>query len=76
MTYQQNTSDTKGWVAKPLNRKGDLNSWIERMAQACPNPELGQVVWLNNDRNSVGYKAIAFKRNGDVIWQRGQVVWH
>ena len=46
------------------------------MAKACPNPELGQVVWLNNDRNSVGYKAIAFKRNGDAIWQRGQVVWH
>ena len=46
------------------------------MAQACPNPEVGQVVWLNNDRNSIGYKAIGFKKNGDVIWQRGEVAMH
>lgn len=76
MTYQQNTTDNKDWIAKPLNRKGDLTSWIERMAQACSTPELNKVVWLNNDKNSVGYKVIGFKRNGDVIWQRGQVVWH
>ncbi len=76
MNFQQNTTGNKGWIAKPLNRKGDLNSWIERMEKACPTPELGEVVWLNNDKKSVGYKAIGFRRNGDVIWQRGQVIWH
>jgi len=77
MNYQENTPNNKNnWVAKPLGKKGDLNSWIARMKEACPAPDLGQVVWLDNDKNSVGYKAIGFKGNGDVVWQRGQVVWH
>mgnify|MGYP005992625905 FL=1 len=74
--YQNEISKNDGWVAKPLGRKGDLNSWVEKMETACPEPELGQVVWLNNNKNSVGYKVLGFKRNGDVIWQRGQVIWH
>jgi len=76
MQYQQHTARKNSWVAKPLNRVGDLNSWINRMAEACPAPTLGEIVWLNNDKNSVGYKAIGFRNNGNVIWQRGQVVWH
>jgi hypothetical protein len=74
--YQNEISKNDGWIAKPLGRKGDLNSWVERMEAACPNPRKGQVVWLNNDKNSIGYKVLAFKKNGDVIWQRGQVIWH
>jgi len=74
--YQSEISKNGDWIAKPLNKTGNLKSWIERMEDACPEPELGQVVWLNNDKNSIGYKALGFKRNGGVIWQRGQVIWH
>jgi len=74
--YQNEISKNDAWIAKPLGRKGDLNSWVERMEAACPNPELGQVVWLDGYSAITAYKAIGFKRNGDVIWQRGQVVKH
>jgi hypothetical protein len=77
MNHQENISETKNnWIAKPLGRKGDLNRWLERMSDACPNPKLGQIVWLDHDDRSVGYKAIVLKGNGDVIWQRGQVIRH
>ena len=76
MNLQNTTTNKNDWIPKPLGIKGDLNSWISRMAQACPNPKLGELVWLNNNKNSVGYKVIGFKRDGNVIWQRGQVVWH
>ena len=48
MNYQQRESDTNKWVATPLNRIGDLDSWINRMDRACPDPQLNQVVWLNS----------------------------
>jgi hypothetical protein len=76
MNYQQRKSNTKRWVATPLNRIGDLDSWINRMHRACPDPQLNQVVWLNSDKKSTGYKVLGFKRTGEVIWQRGKVVWH
>ena len=76
MRYQNTESNRNNWMPKPLGRKGDLNSWIERMEQACPNPRKGEVVWLENDKNSIGYKVLGFKKNGSTIWQRGQVIWH
>ena len=76
MRYQNTKSNRKNWIPTPLGRKGNLNSWIERMEQACPNPSKGEVVWLENDKNSIGYKVLGFKKNGSTIWQRGQVIWH
>lgn len=64
------------WVAKPLNNKGDLNSWLQRMNNACPNPALGEIVWLNGYKARTAYKMIGFKASGDVLWQRGEVVEH
>ena len=66
----------KNWVASPLNRTGDLDGWKQKMKNTCPNPKLGQVVWINRDRSSIGYKVISFSRYGDPIWQRGEVVYH
>ncbi|GAW97856.1 MULTISPECIES: hypothetical protein [Colwellia] len=44
---------------------------IERMRQACPYLSFGQVVRLSDASKIIGYKAIGFKRTGEVIWQRG-----
>ncbi|WP_010178675.1 hypothetical protein [Glaciecola sp. HTCC2999] len=74
MNYQQSIIETNRWIAKPLNLKGDLNSWVSRMKLACPNPKLNQVVWLEGNNKSIGYKVIGFKPNGEVIWQRGKVI--
>jgi hypothetical protein len=41
MNLQNTTSNTNNWMPKPLGRKGDLNSWINRMKEVCPNPKLG-----------------------------------
>jgi len=76
MQNQTERLNKNGWIPKPLNKTGDLNSWKGRMLSLCPNPKLGQVVWMNNDRNSIGYKVLSFRHNGEPIWQRGQVVWH
>ena len=73
MNNQENTVNNN-WIARPLGRTGNLNSWNERMKAACPNPELGMVVWLENEENSIGYKVIDLRGNGDPIWQRGQVI--
>jgi hypothetical protein len=71
-TYEPRTN----WVAKPLNKTGDLEGWLLRMNQACPDPELGEIVWLRNRYGNTSYKAMGFRNNGDVIWQRGEVVKH
>lgn len=76
MHYQNTNSNKSNWMPKPLGRKGDLNSWVERMERACPYPELGEVVWLDGYSGRTAYKAIGFKSNGDVIWQRGKVIKH
>ena len=57
MNNQENRVNNN-WIAKPLGRTGNLNRWNERMKAACPNPELGMVVWLENEENSIGYKVI------------------
>jgi hypothetical protein len=71
-TYESRTK----WVARPLNTKGNLSIWLEKMNNACPYPELGQIVWLNGYNADKAYKVIGFKVSGDVIWQRGEVIKH
>lgn len=71
------------WQPKPLNRTGDLSGWLQRMKQACPDPALGQVVYLDQqhfDRSElrqvtqqVGYLCIGFMADGSPRWKRGSV---
>ena len=42
------------------------------MERACPDPELGEVIWFEGYSSRTAYKAIGVKYNGDVIWQRGK----
>ena len=35
--YEQNTLDAKSWIARLLNRKGDLNNWFKDIAQDTHN---------------------------------------
>ena len=60
-----NVKTDKNWIARPLNRTGDLNGWQQRMKKLCPEPKLGEIVWLNNLRSKVGYKMKGFNRYGD-----------
>lgn len=72
------------WQKRPLGRVGDLQGWHQRMKALCPNPRLGQVVWIENNHwdngegqyvhSSTGYKVINFRANGDPVWERGQVI--
>lgn len=72
------------WQKRPLGRVGDLQGWRQRMKQLCPNPQLGQIVWLDNNhwdrttgqliQSSTGYKVISFYANGEPVWERGQVI--
>jgi hypothetical protein len=74
------------WVARPLNRTGNLSAWQQKMNSICPNPFIGQIVQLDKsytDRftgekteSSIGYKVLAFNSVGDAVWQRGQEVYH
>ena len=83
MNYAYDT-ENKMWQPRPLNKKGDLNTWKARMAAACPFPEIGMIVWLDKEyysrteqeyiSESIGYKVIDIKENGEAIWQRGQVI--
>lgn len=84
MSYIHQETQAKTWAPKPLNAKGNLTQWQRRMNEACPAPMLNEVIWLNGEywdqvsrtskKSSVAYKAIGFKYNGEVIWQRGQVI--
>ncbi len=71
-TYESRTE----WVAKPLNKTGNLDNWLSKMRKACPSPSLGEIVWLSGYRARTAYKVMGFKQNGDAIWQRGEVVKH
>lgn len=66
----------KNWHAEPLNRTGNLSAWKQKMHDICPNPQVGQVVSLNNNGSGIAYKVLGFNRYGEVIWQRGAVVKH
>jgi hypothetical protein len=72
-TYQSNNTQ---WLVKPLNKIGNLDKWLKKMHDACPNPSVGEIVWLNGYQSRTAYKVIGFKSNGDAIWQRGEVVKH
>ena len=80
MTYETRTSaiyETKAtWVSKPLNRTGDLSGWRKKMNQTCPNPRLGEIVWLNSSYGRISYKAVGFRSDGSAIWERGELVRH
>jgi hypothetical protein len=64
------------WHAKPLNRTGNLSSWKQKMNDACPEPQIGQVVSINSYDSEIGYKVLGFNKYGEVIWQRGEAVKH
>lgn len=82
MNYEISTQ----WKPRPLNKKGDLASWKSRMRAKCPQPKLGQIVWLDREQtdrftgektySAIGYKVIGFNSYGEPIWQRGQEVVH
>jgi hypothetical protein len=72
------------WKPTPLNRTGNLSAWQRKMYAACPNPSVGEVVFLTTEHydqaeginmlNRTGYKCLNFKANGEPIWQRGMTV--
>jgi hypothetical protein len=71
----KNDSSVK-WIAKTLNRKGDFMGRKERMQEAYPDPKIEQIVWLDGEYKTTGYKVVGFKMAGSPIWQRYQIVWH
>lgn len=81
-----NYANKNEWVARPLNRTGNLSAWQQKMKAKCPNPFIGQIVHLDKNYtdhftgektvSSIGYKVIGFNRMGDAVWQRGQEVFH
>lgn len=86
MNYNNYNQTQTQWKPRPLNRKGDLAGWKNRMRAKCPNPIQGQVVWLDKEHidrftgvktfSAIGYKVIGFNSQGEAIWQRGQEVYH
>ena len=84
MTQQTHSVSAQAyWEPRPLNRKGDLSSWLKRMRDACPQPQLHQEVYLDTSyyrrvdcqlmRQRIGYKCIGFRSDGEAIWMRGCV---
>lgn len=72
------------WQPKPLNLTGNLQAWRNRMRQLCPNPTVGQIVYLDYPYSDsapsqptlkrVGYKFLGRAADGNPKWQRGQVI--
>jgi hypothetical protein len=70
------------WQPRPLNLKGDLQGWKLKMHNLCPNPKIGQVVYLESRgydqaegqtiNNLIGYLCINIRSNGEAVWQRGE----
>lgn len=81
-----NNVHENNWLARPLNRTGNLSAWQQKMKALCPNPSIGQVIYIDKcytdtytgDKTpvSIGYKVIGFNREGDAVWQRGQQIVH
>ena len=79
-------NNTNQWIPRPLNRKGNFSGWKCRMAAKCPNPSIGQLVWLDKKYtnhitgektvSAIDYKVIGFNHFGDAVWQRGQEACH
>lgn len=64
--------DNGNWVADPSGlNSGDLNAWRERMHKECPNPKVGDIVIVTNEKNGkkIGYKAKTAE-GFDTRWQR------
>lgn len=64
--------DDGSWVADPSGAtSGDLQAWRERMHQACPSPEVGDIVIITNEKSGkrFGYKAKT-SEGFDTRWQR------
>lgn len=72
------------WQPHPLNKTGNLIGWKKRMRNLCPNPKVGQVVYLHSRvynqseneliENLIGYLCIDIRANGEGVWQRGKVI--
>jgi hypothetical protein len=72
------------WQPRPLNLTGDLQGWRLKMYNLCPNPKVGQVVYLEStgyDRaegrtinNLIGYLCLNIRSNGEGVWERGQTI--
>lgn len=64
--------DDGSWVADPSGLKaGDLDTWRERMFNECPNPAIGDIVVVINEKKSkkIGYRALT-SEGYDTRWQR------
>jgi hypothetical protein len=64
--------DDGSWVADPSGAtSGDLETWRERMYTACPNPNVGDIVIITNEKSGkrFGYKAKT-SEGIDTRWQR------
>ncbi len=79
-----NATSNTAWIPRPLNRIGDLNSWKARMKRLCPQPKVGQIVYMESKKydqddddykyQRIGYKVLKLSRDNQPIWQRGMVV--
>lgn len=64
--------DDGNWVADPSGLKsGDLKGWRDQMYEKCPNPKVGDIVVVLNEKQGkkVGYKAITAE-GYDTRWLR------
>ncbi|MDK9685475.1 hypothetical protein [Pseudoalteromonas shioyasakiensis] len=64
--------DDGSWVPDPSGAiSGDLKAWREKMHKACPNPEIGDIVIITNEKSGkrFGYKAKT-SEGYDTRWQR------
>jgi hypothetical protein len=64
--------DDGTWKPDPSGLKsGDLEAWRERMHDACPNPNVGEIVIITNEMSGkhLGYRAQTAE-GYDTRWQR------
>lgn len=64
--------DDGSWVPEPSGLKsGDLDAWRERMFNECPNPSVGDIVVVTNEKSGkrIGYRALT-SEGYDTRWQR------
>jgi hypothetical protein len=64
--------DDGSWIPDPSGAKsGDLKAWRDRMYLECPNPNVGDIVIIINEKQGkrYGYKALT-SEGYDTRWQR------
>lgn len=52
--------DDGNWIAEPSGlNSGDLVAWRNKMYQECPDPKVGDIVIVTNEKNGkhIGYRA-------------------